>query len=162
MNHRTIGDTPSPVTVTRLQTDKVRYRQGEAGKLAVTLKNAGAETQAVNVEGELEQELARRTPLPGCALTVPAGGEATVELPFTAPAHDYGCAARIRVVQNGKMVSSGEEMFNVAANVWNVAIGADLANDVHVRLFLDRPEKRHRAGAQKLFQLVGEDVLAAG
>jgi uncharacterized membrane protein len=120
---------PAPASAVQLVTvspNKVRYRDGEQGTVRVTLHNAAAMDQAVTLEGDLVQELALVTPLPTREVTVPGNKDTTLDLPFTAPTHEYGCAVRVRVLQGGKEIAQAQDMFNVADNVWDVAIGADL------------------------------------
>jgi len=114
------------VEITGLVTNKVRYLRQEAGVLRLTLHNTTATEQVVMVEGELVQELSRATPLTARPATVPAGQNATIEVPFSAPAGDYGCAVRIRVKQENTVLAQGQEMFAICDTVWPVAIGSSL------------------------------------
>ena len=128
------------VEVVRVFPNKVRYSPNDAGSVKVTLRNTAATDQAVAVEGEIVQELTRLVPLPSRKVTVRAKGETEVDLPFTAPAHEYGCAVRVRVVQKGAVLARAQDMFAVADNVWHVAIGATLTiMDMSGRPWQDPP-----------------------
>ncbi len=110
--------------ITRVFPNKVRYLRGEAGTLAVTLMNPGDAAQTVTLEGDLTQELARTTPLAPRQVTIPAGEGTTVNLPFTAPTHDYGCAARVRAKQGEAVLAEAQDVFAVADELWKVGNGA--------------------------------------
>jgi len=103
-----------PVQLDGIRPNKVRYRRGEAGTIQVTLRNPAVAEQSVTVDGELTQELALTTPLPARAVPVPAGKTITVDLPFTAPRREYGCAARVRVKQGETLLAQEQEMFGVS------------------------------------------------
>lgn len=114
------------IQLVRVFPGKVRYLPNEKGSVQVTLRNTGATDEAVTVTAELVQELARVTPLAPQPATLPAEKETTVDLPFTAPAQEYGCAVRVQAMQNGTVLARAQDMFAVARHVWPVAIGANL------------------------------------
>ena len=112
------------VQLIRVFPGKVRYLRGETGGIRVTLKNIGLTAEVVTVEGGLTQELARVTALAPRQVTLPAGKEVTATLPFTAPDHDYGCEAQVRVRQGDTLLAQGRDMFAVADDLWKIANGA--------------------------------------
>lgn len=116
----------NPVQLVKIFPNKVRYQRGEQGTVQVVLHNTTATEQAVTLEGDITQELALVTPLPQRKVTVPANNDLAIDLPFTAPARDYGCAVSVRVMQDDKEIARALDMCNVAENVWNVALGASL------------------------------------
>jgi len=118
----------SPVQIVHVTTNKVHYLRGEAGSAQVTLTNTGAQALTLSLEGEITQELARATPFPAKAVTLPAGKELTVDFPFTAPMQDYGGVIAVRAVQGGTVLARGQEMFGVSDALWNIAIGANVTD----------------------------------
>ena len=108
----------------RVQASKLLYRPGEAGTVAVTVRNFGAQEQTGTLTLTLTQELSRRQARSGIAVTVPAGEEKTVDLPFTCGAREYGCEAEVTVGEGGIVWDVRSDVFNVADDVWKVSLGA--------------------------------------
>ena len=106
--------------------NKLRYRPLEAGTVAVTVHNFTATEQTATLSLQLVQELARELKLPPVEITVAAGADKTVELPFTTEQTRYGCEARVTLRQGDTVLDTQHDFFAVHENVWPVAIGAEL------------------------------------
>ena len=118
----------SPITLVRVVSQKVRYRCGEPGVIQVTLHNAGDREATVTVEGEVVQELALSTPLTPQQATLAGLRDTVVAVPFTAPRHEYGAVAYIRVKQGETLLAQGQDMFGVSDSLWNIAIGGGVTD----------------------------------
>ncbi len=118
----------SGVRVVDWTTDRVRYRPGEAGTATGYVRNFSDSPQDLTVETDIIGEIARSVPVAKQTLALPAYGVGALRVPFTAPAHEYGAAIRVRLIQgDGREAAAAKEMFGVADNVWKIAIGADIA-----------------------------------
>jgi hypothetical protein len=114
----------SPVTVQAVRVDKILYAPGQAAVASVTLANAGAEARTVEVRCLEVTGLDSRRPLGSRTLAVPAGGEGTVTLPFTAGTIEYGRDLLAEVVSHGAVVDRRTEPYSVADSLWKVALSA--------------------------------------
>jgi hypothetical protein len=114
----------SPVTVADLQPDKILYTPGQQATARATLHNYAAEAVTGDVRVSEVTGLDDRRVLGTKTVTVPAGGEAAVELPYTAGTAEYGRDLLAEVLLNGTVAEERREPYSVADNLWKVAIGA--------------------------------------
>lgn len=109
------------VGILSVTADKLLYRPGERGVLRVTLLNAGPTAESATLRGTLTSELADARPLPNQAVSLAAGRETVVTVPFEAAAL-WGTAAEFTVEAGGRR-HVRREYFSVHDNVWAVGIG---------------------------------------
>jgi len=112
------------LALTNVQASKVLYRRGEPGMVAAVVHNFTDTEQTANLTLTLVQDLRHRDPQPLVAVTVPAGADKTVSLPFTCGQRQFGCAAQVDLTQGAATQDTRDDFFNVNDNVWEVGIGA--------------------------------------
>lgn len=110
----------APVGITAARADKLLYRSGEAGSLAITVTNTGPAV-AGSLKVTLVQELADERVLPEMPVTLAAGETKTMTVPFEATGR-WGTEARV-LLSAGESRDIRREYFSVHDNFWAVGIG---------------------------------------
>lgn len=121
------GDLPA-LLVTRVRPNKIRYREGEAGTVAVTVRNTTVREQTGELVVGLRHDLEPETSLGKQTVTVPPEGQqsATVSLPRLTG--QFGYAVRAEVTSGGKVADSGEDTFCVHNDPYAVWAGNEDVN----------------------------------
>jgi hypothetical protein len=114
---------PAGVGIVKIFPDKLLYRRGEAGTVAVTVRNSSDQPMAGKLVLTLVHDLNTVRPAGERDVTVPAGQEMVVDLPFTCGQEEYGHEARVELRQGEKLVDVKSDVFNVCDSLWPVAIG---------------------------------------
>ena len=118
------------LALTSVQASKVLYQRGEHGGVSITVRNYTTTDQTAGLSLALIQELGREVndPLTPFPVTVPAGAEIHVTLPFTCGQRQFGCEVRIVLLHGEKgketTLDTRSDYFNVDDNMWEVGIGA--------------------------------------
>lgn len=103
--------------------NKLLYRRGEAGTVAVRVRNFTDQPMSGKLALSLVRELSTVRPAGELEVTVPAGQEQVVEMPFVCGHEEYGHEARVEVRQGGKILDANSDVFNVCDSLWPVAMG---------------------------------------
>ena len=114
---------PAGVGIVKIFPDKLLYRRGEAGTVAVTVRNSSDQPMAGKLVLTLVHDLNTVRPAGERDVTVPAGQEMVVDLPFTCGQEEYGHEARVELRQGEKLLDVKSDVFNVCDSLWPVAIG---------------------------------------
>lgn len=101
------------VTVQKVYPEKLLYHPGDQITATVTLANSAATDQAVTLRCTALSQVAAARPLGEQPVTVPAGKTAEAKLTFAAAPFRYGVALLAEAVQNGQVLSSASEAFQV-------------------------------------------------
>lgn len=109
--------------VVKVFPNKLLYRRGEAGTVAVTVRNASDQPMAGKLVLTLVRDLNTARPAGESDVTVPAGQELTVEMPFVCGREEYGHEARVELRQGEKLLDVKSDVFNVCDSLWPVAMG---------------------------------------
>ncbi len=114
----------SPMRVTNVRTDRLRYGPRGTGVLAATIRNDGEPGEAV-ATAELISRLDRaRLIHTSQPFTLKAGEEKELSIPFSLDGEEWGVCARVTVVCGGRR-HSGEDYFSVNENPFAVGFGAE-------------------------------------
>ena len=109
--------------VVKVFPNKLLYRRGETGTVAVTVRNFCDQPMAGELALTLVHDLNTARPAGGLAVVVPAGQEQVVELPFSCGQEQYGHEARVELRQGEKVLDVNSDVFNVSDSLWAVAMG---------------------------------------
>lgn len=118
--------------ITGLQAEKLIYRPGEPGVVRATVRNFTAQEQRGTLQLALLSELADRTSLPDVPVTVPAGQQATVALPFTAAGRWGVCAQALLTCDETR--DTAVDYFSVSEDHFEVGIGSVWGSAAHTGL----------------------------
>lgn len=111
------------LALTKVRPRKILYEPGESGFVDVTVQNFMDQEVSATLELTLIQELDRADPQPGTPITVRAGQTLEVALPFTGRTLQYGCEARVRLIQGEQILDEVSDFFGVSDNVFQVGLG---------------------------------------
>ncbi|MHB9131956.1 MAG: alpha-amylase family protein [Armatimonadota bacterium] len=114
----------SPLCVQELSSDKILYSPNQQATATATIHNYAAEPIKADIRFTEITGLDDRRVLGTKPVEVPAGGEATVTLPYTVGASEYGRDLLVEILRDGKVVEAKGDSYSVADNLWKVAIGA--------------------------------------
>ncbi|MBI3921365.1 MAG: hypothetical protein HY318_08115 [Armatimonadetes bacterium] len=118
-----VDDLP-PVRITRVWPDRIRYKPGENGTVAVAVENLSTATQTCEVRVTLQHDLDEPKSLGTPKLTVDPGKTAEVQIPLRHDGGLFGYGLKAVALVEGKEVDAAEEYFCVHSNPWAVATGA--------------------------------------
>lgn len=111
-----------PIVVTRLATDKVRYRPGEAVAATLEVRNLSDREQTVTARLHLRSTLRHTsTDLQQESLTLPPRG--TLTRVFSVPAKEWWGHCLTAVLLQGDRTATRETCFSVHDSLWAVGIG---------------------------------------
>ena len=124
--------------VVKVFPNKLLYRRGETGTVAVTVRNFCDQPMAGELALTLVHDLNTARPAGGLAVVVPAGQEQVVELPFSCGQEQYGHEARVELRQGEKVLDVNSDVFNVSDSLWAVAMGGPTVMTGHSGLTASR------------------------
>jgi uncharacterized membrane protein len=103
--------------------NKLLYRRGETGTVAVTVRNFSQQSMSGKLALTLVRDLSTARPAGELDVTVEAGQELLVSMPFTCGREQYGHEARVELRQGEKRLDVNGDVFNVSDSVWPVGMG---------------------------------------
>jgi hypothetical protein len=111
-----------PVTVAKVDTDKIVYKPGEKGTGTVVLRNTGAAAVQAALKVEIRHGLDATREVAATTLTVPAEGTATWTGPFDTTGLHWGADLHATVRVGTGPTNDGRAIFGVTDNFWETAI----------------------------------------
>jgi hypothetical protein len=121
VNVERIGGTAS---ILGLRTSKVLYEPGEEASCDATLQNWSAVQTSAELRATEFSDLGKSREVGKQTVTLKPNENTTVKFTWNAGQEEYGREIRIELLENGKPVDAASDYFNVADNVWKVAIRA--------------------------------------
>lgn len=113
---------------------KIIYRLNESGAVEITLANTGDQAGSAELKVSMVTDFDTRTPVATQAVSLEAGEEKTVSIPFDAGTERYGRAMLAELFVDGQRVAKRSEFFNVIDEWWRVAItGGGMSQDEKLR-----------------------------
>ena len=109
--------------VLRVIPNKINYNLNEKAIISVTLANKGNKAESAELILVDKWDIDRQKVITKQKVTLAAGSEKTIPVPWNSGTVRYGHEIRAILRQNGKEISAKSEFFNVINEWWRVNVG---------------------------------------
>jgi len=133
------------------QPEKLLYDVGEPIRGVVTVKNTAKEPQVVQVRAWLEWQIDLRSAPQATRLTLAPGQTATASFTWKKVPEQFGYAFKADVAQNGQILASGEDYFQVSDNYWKVSLICALGSRQKTPASIENMRKAYYNGHEVFF-----------
>ena len=134
--------------VRKVMPEKMVYRPGEEASAICELVNVGDKSWQGTLVFELVSGMDEVLEIGRSEITVPAGESIAINQKFKVGGQPLGCEVRATLLKDGKVVHTNSDVFSVAENFWDVALGSLSGGLIH---------SSGRYG-DKTFQVIDENI----
>ena len=117
--------------IRKVTPEKMVYRPGEDASAICELVNVSDNPWKGTLISELVGEMDHLQEIGRSEVTVPAGETIAINRKFKVGEQPFGCEVRATLLKDGKLVHTNSDVFSVAENFWDVALGSLSGGLIH-------------------------------